>query len=61
MNQAEMLTNELAAFGFSRLARLLHQLQQTEEEKRSAILNNSVLLYEHLVLLLADLPDNPLN
>ena len=61
MNQAEMLTNELAAFGFSRLAHLLHQLQQTEEEKRSAILNNSVLLYEHLVLLLADLPDNPLN
>ncbi|EHG6168636.1 hypothetical protein J5T14_001601 [Escherichia fergusonii] len=61
MNQAEMLTNELAAFGFSRLAYLLHQLQQTEEEKRSAILNNSVLLYEHLVLLLADLPDKPLN
>ncbi|WGA64747.1 SWIM zinc finger family protein [Escherichia fergusonii] len=61
MNQAEMLANELAAFGFSRLARLLHQLQQTEEEKRSAILNNSVLLYEHLVLLLADLPDKPLN
>ena len=61
MNQAEMLTNELAAFGFSRLAHLLHQLQQTEEEKRSAILNNSVLLYEHLVLLLADLPDKPLN
>ncbi len=56
-----MLTNELAAFGFSRLAHLLHQLQQTEEEKRSAILNNSVLLYEHLVLLLADLPDKPLN
>ncbi|MBA8274821.1 SWIM zinc finger family protein [Escherichia fergusonii] len=54
MNQAEILTNELAAFGFSRLAHLLHQLQQTEEEKRSAILNNSVLLYEHLVLLLAD-------
>lgn len=61
MNQAEMLANELAAFGFSRLAHLLHQLQQTEDEKRSAILNNCVLLYEHLVLLLADLPDKPLN
>ena len=32
MNQAEMLANELAAFGFYRLAHLLHQLQQTEDE-----------------------------